>query len=97
LSYPDESLDFLYDEYPSGGPRSYEEYRKEILAYRGIPLPFSPNPHATFEEDYIYEIAYDRYLDEIESSPDYPPWTPGRRGWDPAAERDDIEPDFEAG
>jgi hypothetical protein len=96
LSHRDESLDF-HEEYPNGGPRSYEEYREEILAYRGIPLPLSPNPHATFEEDYIYEIAYDRYLDEIESSPDYPPWTPGRRGWDPAAERDDIEPDFEAG
>jgi len=97
MDHRDESLDFLYGEYPSGWPRSYEEYRKEILAFRGIPLPFSPNPHATLEEDYIYEIAYDRYLDEIERSPGYPPRTPGRRGWDPAAERDDNEPDFEAG
>jgi hypothetical protein len=97
LSHSDASFDFLYEEYPGGGPRSYDEYRKEIQDYRGIPLPFSPNPHATYEEDYAYEVAYDRYLDEIEQSPEYVPRSTGRHGWVPTAGRDELEPDFEAG
>jgi len=97
LSHADDPFELLYEEHPSSGPRNYEEYRKEILAYQGIPLPFSPDPHATYEEDYAYEVAYDRYLDEIETSPGHLPRVPGQGGWGPIARPDDVEPDFEAG
>lgn len=83
----------LYDDpfYPNRGPGSYEAYRKEIEACKGIPLPFSPYPHASYEEDHLYELFYERYMEETE------PRGPGSLAGNPAADRDDIEPDFELG
>ena len=45
-------------------PRNYENYQKEFDAYDGIPMPWSRNPHASYEEDYAYELAYERYIEE---------------------------------
>jgi len=85
------SFDDLHDDpfYPNRGPGSYEAYRKEIESYKGTPFPFSPYPDASYEENYLYELFYERYMDETE------PREP--LAGNPAAGRDDIEPDFELG
>lgn len=45
-------------------PRNYENYQKEFESYDGIPMQWSRNPHASYEEDYAYELAYERYIEE---------------------------------
>jgi hypothetical protein len=97
LSYPGESFEDLYDDYPREGPRSYAEYKKEIQEYHGIPLPFSRNPHASYEEDYAYELAYERYMDETDAQPLPRHQGPGWQAEPRTGERGDTEPDFEAG
>ena len=78
-------------------PRHYAAYRKEFEAYEDSPFPFARDPRASYEVDYVHELAYERYMEEgdwgsLSPSSDLTSRSGGR-----TANRDDIEPDSEPG
>jgi len=77
----------------------YEPLRKQFAeceARGGIPLPWCNDPMAPDDWDDIYELAYERYMEETDggrrSHPDAAVGPHGR-----AAEQGDIDADFELG
>jgi hypothetical protein len=80
-----------------GSPRDYAAYKKEFEAYEGIPFPFARDPGASYDVDYAYELAYERYMEEGDWGSLSPSCDLTSRNGGPTAGRDDIEPDLEPG
>ena len=49
--------------YPIGSKEHYAAYEKKFIADRGIGYPFSNDPQDSYEVDYAYELAFDRYAE----------------------------------
>ena len=49
--------------YPIGSKEHYAAYEKEFTTDSGIGYPFHDDPQGSYEVDYAYELAFDRYAE----------------------------------
>ena len=56
-------MDEDYFRYPTGSKEHYAAYEKEFTAYGGIGYPFPKDALGSYEVDYAYELAFDRYAE----------------------------------
>jgi len=71
--------------------------QERVRSLRGHPFPFARDPRASYEVDYAYEFAYERYMEEGDWGSLSPSSDLTSRSGGPTADHDDIEPDFEPG
>jgi hypothetical protein len=87
--------------YPIGSKEHYAAYEKEFTTDGGIGYPFRDDPQGSYEVDYAYELAFDRYAetggpDGGDLEEDNPDSGADREDADwPAFRREDPEPDLE--